>query len=140
VPFLDQRFSEYCLRIPGELRAPQNDIEKYILRMAFEGDLPDEIIWRRKAAFSDAVSGPEKKWYQQIQEFVDKIVSDSTFEHYSVRFPSKEAYYYWKIFNQFFNGFKNPIPEYWMPKWSKEANGNPSATVLNVYNEKIKKD
>jgi len=27
-----------------------------------------------------------------------------------------------------------------MPKWSKEANGNPSATVLNVYNEKIKKD
>ena len=140
VPFLDQKFSEYCLRIPGELRAPQNGIEKYILRMAFEGDLPDEIIWRRKAAFSDAVSGPEKKWYEQIQEFVGKIVSDDTFEHYSVRFPSKEAYYYWKIFNEFFYGFKNPIPEYWMPKWSKEANGNPSATVLNVYNEKIKKD
>jgi asparagine synthase (glutamine-hydrolysing) len=140
VPFLDQYFSEYCLRIPGELKAPQNGIEKYILRLAFETELPSEIVWRTKAAFSDAVSGPEKKWYEHIQQFVDTKISDEKFNDFSSRFPNKEAYYYWRIFNDFFYGFKNPVPEYWMPKWSSEANGNPSATVLNIYNDKIKKD
>jgi len=132
VPFLDQKFSEYCLGIPGELKAPQNGIEKYILRMAFEEDLPKEIVWRTKAAFSDAISGQEKKWYQQIQDYVEEIVSDKEFKEFSNRFPNKEAYYYWRIFEIFFGDLK-PIPEYWMPKWCMEANGNPSATVLKVY-------
>lgn len=132
VPFLDQTFSEYCLGIPGELKSPQNGIEKYILRIAFEEDLPKEILWRTKAAFSDAISGQEKKWYEQIQERVESIVSDKEFKNVSTRFPNKEAYYYWKIFEMFFGNLK-VIPEYWMPRWSGEAKGNPSATVLNVY-------
>ena len=47
-----------------------NDVfyEKYLLRKAFEDDLPNEIVWRRKEAFSDGVGGIQKPFYKHIQE------------------------------------------------------------------------
>lgn len=131
VPFLDQKFAEYCLQIPGDIRKPQENVEKFILRAAFEDYLPKEIVWRTKDGFSDSVSGPNKKWFEQIQEFVEELISDSEFKEFSSKFPTKEAYYYWKIYNSFFNGFTSPISEYWMPKWVNST--DPSGRVLKVY-------
>ena len=57
VPFLDQEFINICMNIPTMHKRPQSyrNMEKGILRTAFKGYLPEEILWRRKEQFSDSV-------------------------------------------------------------------------------------
>jgi asparagine synthase (glutamine-hydrolysing) len=50
-PFLDVNLIEYVMRIPPDLKT-KNKTEKYILKKAFEGILPDAIIYRKKDSFS----------------------------------------------------------------------------------------
>ena len=72
VPFLDSEFIRTYWSINAKLRKPKDDIsEKYWLRKAFDGLnlLPDEILWRKKEAFSDGVSSQEKRsWFTVLQE------------------------------------------------------------------------
>lgn len=134
VPFLDKDMINLCFTLHEDYKIPIDNIEKHLLRSSFaEGYLPDEILWRRKEAFSDGVSGSEKKWYQQIQEFVNSEVSNEVFEEHKENFPSKEAYYYKKIFDGCFPDYRPDI-NYWLPRWV-ETNGEPSATVLGVYTD-----
>jgi len=57
VPFLDLEVIELAQQIPMQmkLRSDKNGkkTEKWILRKAFEGMLPDEIIWRDKEQFDE---------------------------------------------------------------------------------------
>ena len=56
VPFGDLEFVRYVMSIDPETKRNHTGKGKYLLRKAFEGDwLPPEILWREKAAFSDAV-------------------------------------------------------------------------------------
>jgi len=57
VPFADLDFVSYCMAIPPEMKMNTYNMGKYLLRKAFDGMniVPDEILWREKAAFSDAV-------------------------------------------------------------------------------------
>ena len=57
----------------GDLR-----LEKHLLRKAFDGQgvLPEEVLWRRKCAFSDGVSSQKKSWHRIIQTFVDNKISN----------------------------------------------------------------
>jgi len=133
VPFLDKEFVNLCKTMPSDIKMPVNGVEKYTLRKSFEeGYLPDEILWRRKDGYSDGVSGSGKKWYEQIQEFVEHIITDEEFYNSTILFPSKEAYYYKKIYDEIFPTYQ-PFYEYWMPKWV-ECNGEPSGRNLDVYN------
>ena len=50
-PFLDVNLIEYVMRIPPHLKT-KNKTEKYILKKAFEGTLPDTIIYRKKDSFT----------------------------------------------------------------------------------------
>ena len=50
VPFCDYRIVEYAYNMPWELKS-LNGREKGIVRKAFEGLLPDEIIWRKKSPY-----------------------------------------------------------------------------------------
>lgn len=50
-PFLDVNLIEYVMRIPAELKT-RNKTEKYILKKAFEGILPNDIIYRQKDSFT----------------------------------------------------------------------------------------
>lgn len=50
VPFCDHRIVEYLYTVPWELKDWQNR-EKGLLRMAFEGLLPTEILWRKKSPY-----------------------------------------------------------------------------------------
>ena len=108
------------------------------------GILPDEVLWRKKEAFSDGVSG-EKSWYQIIQEHVEPLISDEEFATAATRYPyctpqTKEAFYYRKVFCQIFGEDRQEvIPGYWQPKWNKQGQEvteyiDPSARVLDVYN------
>ena len=61
VPFLDVEFLDVAMRMDAahKMVRPGPDgrrgIEKAILREAFEGYLPDSILWRQKEQFSDGV-------------------------------------------------------------------------------------
>jgi len=130
VPFLDERVQHFARSLPPELKSPKNRIEKYFLRESFNDCefLPDDILWRRKDGMSDGVSGDSgKRWYENIQEKVEPLVSDDEAKD----FPSKEAYYYKKIFTQYFPGY-DPKIDYWLPKWV-EHNGDPSGRNLEIF-------
>jgi asparagine synthase (glutamine-hydrolysing) len=135
VPFLDKEMVKLCMSLSGELREPQGKIEKFLLRNSFtDGYLPKEVLWRRKDGMSDGVSGDSgKKWFEQIQEFVEDKVSDAVFMKNKNKFPSKEAYYYRLIYDDLFPTYQ-PKYDYWLPKWV-DCGGDPSGRVLEVFNE-----
>jgi len=146
VPLLDPEFIKAYWTIPAEQRMPTyKGVEKWWLREAFAGTglLPDEVLWRKKEAFSDGVSG-QKSWFQIIQEWVADKVTDKEMAAAATTYPyctptTKEAYYYRKVFCKWFGAARQDvIPGYWQPKWSasgQEVSGyiDPSARVLSVY-------
>lgn len=102
VPFLDLEMVNYAISLPPELKLWENRIEKWILRKAFEGYLPDEILWREKIQFAEGCGSD-----RIIQELVEEQISDREFSQNkhiiqpSIR--SKEELYYYRIFRQFYN-------------------------------------
>ena len=141
-PFLDKAFVKYYLSIPAELKTFDGDIrlEKHLLRKAFDNKeiLPDDVLWRRKCAFSDGVSSQKNSWHHIIQSFVDQKISDEEFRRESPRISHctprlKESYYYRKIFEKHFGNNDQLIPHFWMPKWTNVL--DPSARELEDYRE-----
>ena len=53
VPFLDSDVIAYALSLPPQWRAPRDGMTKHLLRQAFEGWLPDHLLWRGKEQFGD---------------------------------------------------------------------------------------
>jgi asparagine synthase (glutamine-hydrolysing) len=146
VPFLDPEFIKTYWTIPSAERMPTfENMEKWWLRDAFSGTklLPNGVLWRKKEAFSDGISG-EKSWFQMIQEWVDPQVSVEELEQAATTFPyctptTKEAYYYREQFCSIFGvNHQEIIPGYWQPKWSADKKEvvsymDPSARVLDIY-------
>lgn len=145
VPFLDKEFLFEYMRVPTEWKRPKDGMEKWFIRKAFDGLdlLPDEILWRKKEAFSDGVSSTEKSWFQIIQEHVDKLITDEEFNlnrnKLSPEPNFKESYYYRKLFDNYYPGRAETIPYYWLPHWSGDTK-DPSARVLSIYTELDKKE
>lgn len=139
VPFLDADFVDLYLSIDPTFRMPDKDhMEKHLLRSAFKGYLPEEVLWRKKEAFSDGISSEEDSWHKTLNNFVDKFVSDEEFNNNHFKYEhctpqTKESYFYRKIFDELLGDkYCNVIPEIWMPNWSKVA--DPSARELkNIY-------
>lgn len=145
VPFSDKDFVKYIMEITPLLKMPylHNNIEKYLLRAAFDDNeitLPNEILWRKKEAFSDGVSKKTKSWYEIIQEHIETLISDEEFNKYRTKYthieiPNKEAYYYIKVFKEHYHN-EAIIPYYWLPKKVNEYNQlvnfttEPSARIL----------
>ena len=135
VPYLDLEFIEAYWEIPPEWRHPKyKGIEKWWLRKAFDnqGYLPDEVLWRKKDAFSDAISSKKRRWYEIIQ---DSLTNPNT-QNNDKNEAEKE--YYKGIFVDYY-GEENikVLPHYWQPRWINKCNDfiNPSATILDVYEE-----
>ena len=137
LPFGDLDFIQTYMSIPPALRRPREGVEKYLLRKAFDGYLPDAVLWRPKEAFSDGCSQPEESWFSMIQQFVEELVSDEEFEAacFEHGIPlTKEQYYYRSIFERVYPGRAEVIPHYWMPRWVGDDVIDPSARVLtDVY-------
>jgi asparagine synthase (glutamine-hydrolysing) len=145
VPYLDKRFLNYSINLDPKIKHPKhnNDIEKFVLRKSFDTPddpyLPNEILWRPKEAFSDGVG---YSWKDRIIEYADENISDQLFEQREQLYPintppTKEAFMYRQIFEEFFPGRASLIKSIWMPKWVGEDVVDPSATVLDVHQEKI---
>ncbi|TNE92817.1 MAG: asparagine synthase B [Deltaproteobacteria bacterium] len=101
VPFLDTRFVDYAMSIdPSAKRCGGGRIEKELLRRAFEGWLPQRVLWRQKEQFSDGVG---YGWIDALRDFAEQRVSDAELAGAAERFPSgtprtKEAYLYRALF------------------------------------------
>ncbi|XP_069575268.1 asparagine synthetase [glutamine-hydrolyzing] [Brachyistius frenatus] len=143
VPFLDHRLTAYYLSLPEEMRIPKHDVEKYLLRDSFKGLnlIPDDILWRRKEAFSDGMMSLKKSWYTCLQEHLESMVNDDQMEKAHKTFPhnpprTKEAYYFRQVFEKNYPGRAEWLPHYWMPRWINAT--DPSARTLSIY--KAEKD
>jgi asparagine synthase (glutamine-hydrolysing) len=125
--------------IDPELKLNKYNMGKYLLRKAFEGYdyLPDEILWREKAAFSDAVG---HGMVDCLIEMAEAKYTDAEFAEkikgYPVNTPpSKEALMYREMFNEMFPGQEHVITAYWLPNqtWPNCNLTDPSARHLPNY-------
>jgi asparagine synthase (glutamine-hydrolysing) len=128
-PFLDRTFVNYYLSIPVITRNHNinGTIEKYLLRTAFQncGIIPEEILWRKKEAFSDGVSNQGRSLYQIIQEKIKEKNGDVG------NLKELEKNYYKTIFEKHYKGLTTILPYYWMPKYINSD--DPSARTLSIY-------
>ena len=79
VPFGDLDFVKYVMSIDPQLKMNRCHMGKYLLRRAFANDriLPDDILWRQKAAFSDAVG---HSMVDDLKEYAESKYTDEEFE------------------------------------------------------------
>ena len=144
-PFLDRTFANYVLTIPPYFRNHKNtgDIEKSLLRNAFSFEyfensdskpiLPDNILWRKKEAFSDGVSSQGRSLYTILQENIATLLNIEQPDKKFVPSIDTEKYYYIKIFTSLFPNCENILPYFWMPKYTEAI--DPSARTLVFYKE-----
>ena len=104
------------MSIDPQLKVVRNGFEKYLLRKAFEHELPQEVVWRRKDGFSDGVSKGERPWYQ--------IINDYTQAYFGIT----EDNYYQRIFSKYYPDRSYLVPYQWLPKWTDQK--NPSGRLI----------
>jgi asparagine synthase (glutamine-hydrolysing) len=79
VPFLDRKFIALALRLPAAWKvASEGAPEKRLLRQAFRGWLPVELLWREKAQFGDG-SGAASV----LTEAAERLVSEAEFRRHA---------------------------------------------------------
>ncbi len=141
VPFGDLDFASYVMSIDPEMKLNTYGKGKYLLRKAFAEDdiLPENILWREKAAFSDAV-GHSMVWY--LKDYAEKLYSDKDYaekcEKYTHAKPfTKESLLYREIFEKYYPHQGKMIIDFWMPnkEWEGCNVNDPSARVLSNYGE-----
>jgi asparagine synthase (glutamine-hydrolysing) len=151
-PFLDREWVQYYLTIPYELRFHKNGnrVEKCILRDAFDTPyfsnmngsslLPDDVLWRKKEAFSDGVSKHSRSLHtimfeHALHELMKKTeditttIPTSYGEHLLPNTP--EQLWYRSIFEEHYSGHGKIVPYFWMPKYVKSTDS--SARTLAEY-------
>ena len=141
VPFADKSFVEYAMSIDPAKKMNIYNKGKYLLRHAFEGlgYLPDAILFREKAAFSDAVGHSMVDYLKALAEekYSDEDVLKAK-DKYSYCPPfTKESLMYRDIFESFFPGNAQWIKDFWMPNknWENCDVNDPSARVLKNYGD-----
>ena len=138
VPFGDLDFVKYVMAIDPAKKMNVYGKGKYLLRKAFEGDyLPYDILYREKAAFSDAVG---HSMVNYLKEYAEGYYTDEEYQtkrkKYAHATPfTKESLLYREIFEKYYPGQGEMIVDFWMPNKSWEGcNVNdPSARVLSNY-------
>ena len=141
VPFGDLSFVEYCMAIDPEIKLNRYGKGKYLLRHAFETDglIPESILWREKAAFSDAVGHSLK---DDIAQYAEEVYSDEDFKagirkYEHARPFTKESLLYRDIFEKYYPGQSEMVKDFWMPNknWEGCDVNDPSARVLANYGD-----
>ena len=152
-PFLDRTFVNHILSIPPYFRNHNNfkQPEKYLLRTSFthlyfqdnigRQILPNEILWRKKEAFSDGVSSQGRSLFTILQEKIAKKINEE--QNHDIKCEQDktcwlfqpnielEKKYYKEIFDKEFPNCSHIIPYFWMPKYTNAS--DPSARTLDIY-------
>lgn len=129
VPFLDKNFIQCCMEMDQKLK--MTGLEKHILREAFVGYLPDEVLWRQKDGMSDAVG---TGWVAGLKAHAEHSMSDRMFEitksmcKHNTPLTKEEAYYRELFWVHYGSQNDHLISEIWRPKWTNVT--DPSARLL----------
>lgn len=144
VPFGDLGFVEYVMSIDPEKKMNTYGIGKYLLRHAFEKDklIPETILMREKAAFSDAVGHSLR---DDLIECADTLYTYADFETKKKKYEhatpfTKESLWYREIFEKYYPGQSEMVADFWMPNknWEGCNVNDPSARVLSNYGASAK--
>ncbi len=138
VPFGDLDFVKYVMAIDPKIKLNKYNKGKYLLRHAFEGDyLPHGILYREKAAFSDAVG---HSMVDYLKEYAESQYTQEEYEAGIERYDNarpftKESLLYRDIFEKFYPGQSEMVVDFWMPnkEWDGCDVNDPSARVLSNY-------
>ena len=140
VPFGDLDFVKYVMAIDPEQKLNRYHKGKYLLRHAFEGDyLPHDILWREKAAFSDAVG---HSMVDYLKAYAERYYTEEAYEEKRANYDharpfTKESLLYREIFEKYYPGQGGMIVDFWMPNkaWEGCNVNDPSARVLANYGD-----
>ncbi|MGN0795885.1 MAG: asparagine synthase B [Christensenellales bacterium] len=139
VPFGDLAFVKYVMSVDPAKKMNVYKIGKYLLRHAFEGELPKDILYREKAAFSDAVG---HSMVDDIKEYAKHLYTDEEFKEKAEKYDyckpfTKESLLYRELFEKYYGGQAKMIKDFWMPNKSWEGCdvSDPSARVLSNYGD-----
>jgi asparagine synthase (glutamine-hydrolysing) len=139
VPFSDQDFVQYVMSIDPAKKMNTYGHGKYLLRLAFaQGDyLPDALLFREKAAFSDAVG---HSLVDCIKDYADSVYESKDYSEGVLKYKynrpfTKESLLYRDIFSELYPEKAELIKDYWMPnkEWENCDVLDPSARVLPNY-------
>lgn len=141
-PFLDRSFVNHYLSISPYYRnhINFNQCEKFLLRSSFvnlngKQLLPNEILWRRKEAFSDGVTSKGRSLFNILQEKIARKMSNDIGTPFTESIHT-EKLYYGRLFDTYYPNTGSILPYYWMPKYTNAT--DPSARTLDFYNEESK--
>lgn len=104
-PFLDAEFKEFAKKIDIKMKLNVKDGKKHgkwLIRKAYEGLLPDEIIWRSKAPLEIGTGTTV------LPKFFEERITDDYFEAQrkiymerdEVKLSTKEQLFYYEIFRR----------------------------------------
>lgn len=141
VPFGDLDFVDYVMSIDPKRKLNCYGKGKYLLRHAFEGEglLPQALLMREKAAFSDAVGHSLR---DELQRYAQRCYSDEEFERKRARYSfaqpfTKESLLYRELFESYYPSQAQMVSGFWMPNpaWEGCDVSDPSARVLANYGD-----
>lgn len=108
VPFLDLDVVAYAQAIPAsyKLKRQPKMVEKYILRKALDGILPESVLWRTKTKFWQGTGLGES-----LLDYAERTISQSDFScERSLPngwvLSTKEELLYYRIFSEHFPGLE----------------------------------
>jgi asparagine synthase (glutamine-hydrolysing) len=106
VPFLDRQVIAFGIGLPVAWKlSPPGELEKRMLRRAFAGWLPDEILWREKSQFGDGSGAAEV-----LTSAVEATVGDADFERERAAVDpplrTREELAYFRIFSEHLPGVR----------------------------------
>ena len=111
-PFLDEKFVEFALGIEPALKVVKEERKtwgKWILRKAFEGELPHQILWQEKRPI-ELGSG-----FSSLRKIIEAKISDEEFQkkqrQYSIKFLNREHLYYYEIYRKVVGEMPSPQGE-----------------------------
>jgi asparagine synthase (glutamine-hydrolysing) len=104
VPFLDPEVVTYAERIPAELKLTGGDrrVEKWVVRQALSGLLPEQVLWRRKAKFWEGAGVG-----QLLEQHANEAITGEDFRRGRAlpngwKLNTKEEFLYYQIFREHF--------------------------------------
>lgn len=138
VPFGDLDFVKYVMSIDPEMKLNRYGKGKYLLRRAFAGELlPESILMREKAAFSDAVG---HSMVDDLKAYAQACYTDEEYEEKRKKYDfarpfTKESLLYRELFERYYPGQAEMVCDFWMPNksWKGCQVSDPSARVLSNY-------
>ena len=137
VPFLDVEFLDVAMKMDAAYKMIDKTgdgarrMEKGVLREAFDGYLPESILWRQKEQFSDGVG---YGWIDGLKAHAEVQVSDRELAAADKRFPvnppqTKEAYFYRSVFERF---YPSPAAAETVPGGKSIACSSPAAIAWDA--------